>query len=79
MTAGAKPSAGGAFDHFLVREYQPYVSALSRLAALRVEENRLIARAPELMVMEEMREPRPAHRLERGAYDAPREIVPISR
>ena len=30
---------------------------------------------PEIMVMEEMRTPRPAHRLDRGSYDAPREIV----
>src|SRR4029453_1107640 len=42
----------------------------------RVEENALIARVPEIMVMEEMQTPRPAHRLQRGAYDAPREIVP---
>jgi hypothetical protein len=28
------------------------------------------------MVMEEMRQVRPAHRLERGAYDAPREVAP---
>ena len=34
-----------------------------------------MARVPEIMVMEEMRTPRPAHRLDRGAYDAPREIV----
>ena len=38
-------------------------------------ENALVAAVPEIMVMEEMRTPRPAHRLERGAYDAPREIV----
>ena len=73
---GAKPDAAAAFNHFLARRYQPYMSALARLKALRVEENTLIARTPELMVMEEMREPRPAHRLQRGAYDAPREIVP---
>jgi hypothetical protein len=73
--AGLKPGGDVAFDHFVVREYQPYVSALGRVRALRIEENALIARVPELMVMEEMREPRPAHRLERGAYDAPREIV----
>ena len=73
---GAKPTAAEALDHFLVRQYQPYMSALGSLRELRVEENTLITRVPELMVMEEMRERRPAHRLERGAYDAPREIVP---
>jgi hypothetical protein len=76
LAAGTKPAADAAFDHFLVREYRPYMSALARLRALRVEENTLIARVPELMVMEEMSRLRPAHRLDRGAYDAPREIVP---
>ncbi len=73
--AGVMPGPDSAFDHFLSREYQPYRSALARLRALRVEDNTLIAHVPELMVMEEMRPPRPAHRLERGAYDAPREVV----
>jgi hypothetical protein len=76
VAAGLKPGDDAAFDHFLVREYQPYGSALARVRALRVEENALITHVPELMVMEEMRQPRPAHRLERGAYDAPRELVP---
>jgi Protein of unknown function (DUF1553)/Protein of unknown function (DUF1549)/Concanavalin A-like lectin/glucanases superfamily/Planctomycete cytochrome C len=76
VVAGSKPGGDAMFDHFLVREYQPYVSALASVRALRIEENALIAHVPELMVMEEMRQPRPAHRLERGAYDAPRELVP---
>ena len=38
-------------------------------------ENALVAGVPEIMVMEEMPTPRPAHLLDRGAYDAPREIV----
>ena len=37
---------------------------------------RLLARIPEIMVMEELPEPRPAHLLKRGAYDAPGDIVP---
>ena len=76
VAARLKPGGDAPFDHFLVREYEPYVSALARVRALRIEENALIAHVPELMVMEEMRQPRPAHRLERGAYDAPRELVP---
>ena len=75
VAAGLQPGAEAAFDHFLRREYQPYLSALAGLEALRVEDNALVAHVPELMVMEEMRPPRPARRLERGAYDAPREIV----
>ena len=63
------------FAHFLAREYEPYRAAMGELGMVRAAENALIAAVPEIMVMEEMRTPRPAHRLERGAYDAPREIV----
>lgn len=73
--AGTRARAGAAFDHFLARRYQPFIAARAELKKRRVEENALIARVPEIMVMEEMRTPRPAHRLERGAYDAPREAV----
>jgi hypothetical protein len=73
---GTPPPSGAGFDHFLVRRYPPYRAALGELGKLRVAENTLIARVPELMVMEEMRQPRPTHRLDRGAYDAPRELVP---
>ena len=64
------------FEHFLVREHQPYISAVAELRRLRAEVNTLISAVPEIMIMEEMRQPRPAHRLKRGAYDAPEEIVP---
>ena len=73
--AGRTPGRTELQDHFTARAYEPYRSATAALARLRVEENALIARVPELMVMEEMRTPRPAHRLERGAYDAPAEVV----
>jgi hypothetical protein len=65
-----------AFAHFLEREYQPYMSALAELRTLREQENRLVADVPEIMVMEEMPTPRPAHLLSRGAYDAPGDVVP---
>jgi hypothetical protein len=73
--AGRTPPAEAAFDHFLRRHHQPYVSALAEIARLRAAENTLLEAVPEIMVMEEMRRPRPAHRLDRGSYDAPREIV----
>ncbi|MDQ3346983.1 MAG: DUF1553 domain-containing protein, partial [Acidobacteriota bacterium] len=65
-----------AFEHFLAREHHPYMSAADDLRRLRAEENTLVSDVPEIMVMEEMRRPRPAHRLKRGAYDAPEEVVP---
>jgi hypothetical protein len=64
-----------AFQYFLARQYQPYQAALEELGKLRAAENALIATVPEIMVMEEMRTPRPAHRLDRGAYNAPKEIA----
>ena len=74
--SGTPPPSAAGFDHFLARRYPPYVAALAELGKLRVAENTLIARVPEIMVMEEMRQPRPTHRLDRGSYDAPRELVP---
>ena len=74
--SGTPPAPAAAFEHFLARSYEPYVSAVAGLARLRAAENALVARVPEIMVMEEMPTPRPAFRLARGAYDAPRERVP---
>jgi hypothetical protein len=64
-----------AFAQFLEREYQPYRSVVAELRRLREQENRLIADVPEIMVMEELPSPRPAHVLNRGSYDAPGEAV----
>jgi hypothetical protein len=52
------------------------MSAQAELRRARVSENTLLNGVPEIMVMEEMQAPRVTHRLERGAYDAPREVVP---
>ena len=75
VMAGQRPSSAAAFEHFLARSYEPRIAAVAELGRLRTAENALVAAVPEIMVMEEMRTPRPAHRLDRGAYDAPREIV----
>src|SRR5262249_39849169 len=61
---GTRAPATAAFDHFLARRYQPSVDARGELKKRRVEENTLIARVPEIMVMEEMPTPRPTHRLQ---------------
>lgn len=50
-------------------------AALAELKKLREQENAMINDIPELMVMEEMPTPRVTHRLNRGAYDAPAEVV----
>jgi hypothetical protein len=50
-------------------------AAVAELKKLREQENALINDVPELMVMEELPQPRVTHRLNRGAYDAPAEVV----
>src|SRR5690606_16521243 len=54
---------------------QAYHNAVAELKKLRDTENALINDIPELMVMDELPTPRVTHRLNRGAYDAPAEVV----
>ena len=75
MLAGRQPLPSAAFGHFLARHHQPYKNAVAELQKLRAAESALIESIPEIMVMEEMRSVRPAYRLNRGAYDAPAELV----
>src|SRR5690606_26276910 len=55
-------------EHFLARHHGLSRETADALGRLRDEENRLVARVPELMVMEELPVPRPAHLLARGSY-----------
>jgi hypothetical protein len=73
--AGSEIGAPQSVDYFLVRQYTPYRAAVDQLGKLREQENNLINDIPEIMVMEEMPAPRITHRLNRGAYDAPGEVV----
>ena len=63
-------------EQFLAREYRAATCrrepTCSGCASRRT---RSIADVPEIMVMEEMPSPRPAHLLKRGAYDAPGDAV----
>jgi len=63
------------FTYFLAREHQPYRAAMAELKHFREQENALVNDIPELMVMEELAQPRETHLLQRGAYDAPGEVV----
>ena len=63
-------------DYFLARHYEPSRAALAELKNLRAQENSLVNDIPEIMVMEELPQPRVTHLLKRGAYDTPGEIVP---
>ncbi len=63
------------FDTFLATAHAPSLRLAEELRALRQEESRTVQPVPEVMVMEEMKEPKPAFVLKRGAYDAPGERV----
>jgi len=52
-----------------------YWQKKQELQQLRTQQNALVESVPEIMVMDEMVEPRTTHLLERGAYDAPGEEV----
>jgi uncharacterized protein DUF1553/uncharacterized protein DUF1549/concanavalin A-like lectin/glucanase superfamily protein/cytochrome c len=76
VIAGRQPLPSAAVGHFRARHHQPDKDVVAELQKLRAAESALIETVPEIMVMEEMRTVRPAYRLHRGAYDAPRELVP---
>ena len=64
------------FNYFVARHDEPYHDALAELQQLRDDENKLVYDIPEIMIMEELPQPRVTHLLKRGAYDAPGEVVP---
>ena len=63
------------FRHFILTSHAPYREALEDLRKTRREQNGLVTSIPDIMVMEEMERPKPAHILRRGAYDAPGDAV----
>ena len=63
------------FAHYVARAVPAQRLALAELRRLRQQEDALVVGRPEIMVMEELPSPRPAHLLARGAYDAPKELV----
>ncbi|MEX2565131.1 MAG: DUF1549 domain-containing protein, partial [Cyclobacteriaceae bacterium] len=62
-------------DFYLLKVNQDFQKGLNKLTQLRGEENAILSAQPEVMVMEERKEPRPTFVLDRGAYDAPTEEV----
>ena len=62
-------------DYYVTTIDPAYRRDFDALTRLRGEVNTLMTALPEVMVMEDLPEPRPTHVLHRGAYDAPRERV----
>ncbi len=76
--AGAEEPEQGLFELFFATEYEPARQLVTELQRLRAEQNRLINPIPEIMVMQELPQPKPAHVLKRGAYDALGESVTMA-
>lgn len=66
---------GDELSVFLNYYDQPYQRLLQELREARADEEAAVNEVMEVMVMEEMDEPRATHVLERGLYDQPRERV----
>jgi mono/diheme cytochrome c family protein len=63
------------FDFYFATVCAPALKISDELHQLRQEQNRLINPIPEVMVMQEMPQPKPAYILKRGAYDSHGEQV----
>jgi mono/diheme cytochrome c family protein len=66
---------GCLFDYFFANFYPPEKQLSQELTTLRRDQAHTINAIPELMVMDELPSPKPAHILKRGAYDAPADEV----
>ena len=62
-------------DYYLSTVSTTYQQQRDELQKLRAERNRIAEDIPEIMVMEDMKTPRPTHILKRGVYDAPGDPV----
>ncbi|MES2790898.1 MAG: DUF1553 domain-containing protein [Planctomycetota bacterium] len=62
-------------DYYLAQISPPVKTARETLHALRGEHNTLVNPIPEIMVMKELPQPKPAYLLKRGAYDSPGDAV----
>ena len=64
-------------DYYLANVYPPAKQFFAELTALRRDQSRIINPIPEIMVMDELPQPKPAYLLKRGAYDAHGEQVSL--
>ncbi len=69
------PDEAALFQHFLLTRHAPHREAAEALVKLRREQNALVTSIADIMVMEEMAQPKPAHVLRRGMYDQPGDAV----
>ncbi len=62
-------------DYYVANLYSPAKQFYAELTALRRDQSRTVNPIPEIMVMDELPQPKPAYILKRGAYDAPGDRV----
>ena len=65
----------GLFEYYVAQVSPTVKAARDALHALRREHNTLVNPIPEIMVMKELPQPKPAYLLKRGAYDSPGDPV----
>ncbi|GAB3781037.1 DUF1553 domain-containing protein [Spirosoma horti] len=70
VRAVSPPKGDPMKEYFFSHRSTVYPQQQAKLQALRAERNRLVEGIPEIMVMEEMKTPRPTYLLKRGVYDA---------
>jgi len=63
------------YASYLATQSEPARAWRSETAALREEQRKLVEPIPEIMVMRELAQAKPAHILKRGAYDSPGDEV----
>ncbi|MCA9100429.1 MAG: DUF1553 domain-containing protein [Planctomycetales bacterium] len=63
------------FTYYLATADEPFAEQLAQLKQARTDRGAVMDAAPEIMVMRELAEPRPAAVLKRGAYNAPGDAV----
>ena len=69
------PTDDALFEYFASTIHEPFKKASEELKAARKAFTAFVDPIPEIMVMDEMPTPKPAHVLKRGAYDAPGDKV----
>ncbi|MFT5142158.1 MAG: hypothetical protein ACI84D_000769, partial [Thalassolituus oleivorans] len=73
--SGRAPDAADLRAFFVTTQSPTYKARFSDLTTVRARENSILTKVPSVMVMADMRVPRPTYVLQRGAYDQPTRLV----
>ncbi|MBO0930889.1 DUF1553 domain-containing protein [Fibrella sp. HMF5036] len=73
--SGSITNPNALYPYYLATVSGPYRQRRTELLTQRAERNRVVEDIPEMMVMDELKKPRPSFILKRGVYDAPGQRV----